>query len=219
MRIAVIEDHEMFREIIVKLCCQLGHNVVASVGSCTAGMAAIAEKRPDIAIVDLSLPDGDGFQVIIESSTQSRETRFLVVSCHCSPIVVDRVQKLNVSGFVDKNSSSLGSIEQALAVLEAGQRYFSQNVLDTMVAGLTDRRIVTRLLSQKELDVLSLIAHAFDDVEIGTNLGMSPKTAKTHRGRILKKLDITSTAKLVAFAIHHGFNMVSPSKERVGSPV
>lgn len=218
VRIVVVEDHLMFRDVIRKACeVRFGHEVIGETGSGVKAVEMILELKPDAVILDLSLPDMDGFNVVDRVSKSLPGLRILVVSSHCDDYTLFRVEKSGVHGFVDKNSNTVETLHEALVAVEAGRIYYSSAFQSAKKARRADPASFTKILSDRERAVLSLIGQGLSDSEIGHRLEVSHRTAQTHRSRILRKLDIKGTPKLIAFAIEHGFTRVQ--SKRGSNPV
>ena len=191
--------------------------MIGETASGKAGVELILRLAPDMVILDLSLPDMDGFNVADRVLTAKPSTRILVVSSHCDDYTLFRVEKSGVHGFLDKNSNTLETLGNALVAIDAGRIYFSETYLDAKLARRNDPRSFVKILSEWERAILSLIGQGLTDEELGQRLKLSPRTVQTHRSNILRKLDIKGTPKLIAFAIEHGFTQV-PTK-RGSTPV
>lgn len=212
VRIVIVEDHLMFRDVIRKICTtQFGHEVVGETDSGVKAVELILELSPDVVILDLSLPDMDGFNVVDRVFASMPSLRILVLSSHCDDYTLFRVEKSGVHGFIDKNSNTVETLQDALSAIAAGRIYFSAAFQSAKLARRTDPRSFTKVLSEWERAILSLIGQGLSDEEIGARLNLSHRTVQTHRSNILRKLDIKGTPKLIAFAIEHGFTQV-PSK-------
>lgn len=212
VRIVIVEDHLMFRDVIRKICTtQFGHTVVGETESGVRAVELILELKPDVVILDLSLPDMDGFNVVDRVFAAMPALRILVLSSHCDDYTLFRVEKSGVHGFIDKNSNTVETLQEALSAIAEGRIYFSAAFQAAKLARRTDPRSFTKVLSEWERAILSLIGQGLNDDEIGRRLDLSPRTVQTHRSNILRKLDIKGTPKLIAFAIEHGFTQV-PSK-------
>lgn len=202
----------MFRDVLRKACTtQFGHNVIGETDSGRKAVEMILELGPDMVILDLSLPDMDGFNVVDRVLTLKPATRILVVSSHCDDYTLFRVEKSGVHGFLDKNSNTLETLREAMEAIDAGRIYFSAAFQAAKLARRNDPRSFTKVLSEWERAILSLIGQGLSDEELGQRLKLSPRTVQTHRSNILRKLDIKGTPKLIAFAIEHGFTQV-PAK-------
>jgi len=214
VRIVVVEDHLMFRDLIRKSCrIPFGHEVVGETDSGVAAIEMILRLKPDIAILDLSLSDMDGFLVADRVLKSLRGLKVLVLSSHCDDYTMFCVEKSGVHGFIDKNTNTVETLQEALVALQAGRIYFSPAFKAAKLARRADPMSFTKILSDRERAVLSLIGHGMSDDEIGALLDVSNRTAQTHRSRILRKLEIKGTPKLIAFAVAHGFTRVHSERK------
>jgi DNA-binding NarL/FixJ family response regulator len=212
VKIIVVEDHLMFRDVIRKTCGANGHEVVGETDSGTKAVDLILRLKPDAIILDLSLPDMDGFNVVDRVIKNLPNLRILVVSSHCDDYTLFKVEKSKVHGFVDKNSNTVETLCEALVAIETGRIYFSKAFLAAKLARRHDPVSFTKVLSDRERAVLSLIGQGLTDEEIGERIDVSFRTVQTHRSRILRKLGIKSTPKLIAFAIENGFTRVQSKR-------
>lgn len=202
----------MFREVIRQICSrQFGHEIVGETDSGVAAVELILREKPDAVILDLSLPDMDGFNVVDKVLGAMPELRILVLSSHCDDYTLFRVEKSGVHGFLDKNSNTVDTLREALKTIGEGRAYFSAAFQQAKIARRNDPRSFTKVLSEWERAILSLIGQGLNDVEIGERLQLSPRTVQTHRSHLLQKLNLKGTPKLIAFAIEHGFTQV-PAK-------
>jgi two-component system response regulator NreC len=213
VKIIVVEDHLMFRDMIRKACtAKLGHEVIGETDSGVQAVDLILRLKPDAVILDLSLPDMDGFNVVDRVVKELPNLRILIVSSHCDDYTLFRVEKSRVHGFVDKNSNTVETLCEALVAVEEGRIYFSKTFKAAKLARRHNPISFTKVLSDRERAVLSLIGQGLNDEEIGERINVSFRTVQTHRSRILRKLDIKGTPKLIAFAIEHGFTRVQSKR-------
>lgn len=199
----------MVLDAVRKACQQeFGHEVVGEATRGDEAIALITRTQPDIVILDLSLPEMDGFAVAEEAMKAFPSLRILVLSSHCDDYTLFRVERAGVHGFVDKNANPLDEIGRALQALAEGKCYYSSFYHAARLARRADPNSFTKILSDRERVVLSLIGQGLNDDEIGQRLEITPRTSATHRSNILRKLNIGSSTKLIAFAHEHGFTAV-----------
>ena len=209
VKIVIVEDHLMMRDVIKKVCStEFGYSVVGETDSGVQAVELILKHRPDAVILDLSLPDMDGFNVADRVLKVIPSLRILMLSSHCDDYTLFRVEKSGVHGFIDKNSNTLDILRDALKAIAEGRIYFSQAFQAARMARRSDPRSFVKVLSDWERAILSLIGQGLSDEEIGERLNLSPRTVQTHRSNILRKLDLKGTPKLIAFAVEHGFTQV-----------
>jgi two-component system nitrate/nitrite response regulator NarL len=198
----------MFGDVVKKVCeKELGHEIVAEASDGIAAVAEIRAKHPDLVLLDLQLPHLDGFGVVEEVRQFAPETLFLAISSHCDAYTVFRTEQAGLHGFVDKNTSTVESLKQAIQSISEGRYYFS----DSFRAVRSDRHYDTnsfdKLLTERERVILTLIAEPQSDDEIALRFAISANTAKKHRFNILRKLGLQTTHELVRYAREHGFNL------------
>ncbi|MGH7946502.1 MAG: response regulator transcription factor [Opitutaceae bacterium] len=150
----------------------------------------------------------------------SGEAKFLVVSANCDRYVVDRLERLKFHGFVDKTSNSIGELKRAVELLRTGRIYLSAAFQAAKLAKLKDQKCFTKVLSDREQAVFSLVGCGCTDDEIGARLSMSPKTAKTHRNNLLRRFNLPSTPKLMALAVSQGLTrfVAALASDRTADP-
>ena len=201
----------MFREAIAKACeREFGHTVVAAADSGVQAIMAVLKAQPDVLILDLSLPDMDGFALIDRLRASGCHTKILVLSAYSDDYTVFRVEQANVHGFVDKRQNAIAVLKEALDAIAAGGTYFSPTYESARRARHADPESFDKILSETEQRILCHIGEGLTDDEIGRKVGISPRTVQTHRHNILRKLKISGTPKLIAFAMRHGFTTQNP---------
>ncbi len=213
VKLVIVEDHLLFREVLRKLCVkEFGFKVVGEAGTGRAAVEAIRAHRPDIVLLDLNLPDGDGFDVIDQIQPENPEVRFLVLSSYCSDYALHRVEKSAAHGFVDKNTQSVHMLREALRAVSKGHSYFSPGFLEAKLERHRDPKSYIKILSDREREMLIYMGQSMSDQEIANKLGLSRKTVETHRSVILRKLGIPNTSKLIRFALEMGLAPAPPGR-------
>lgn len=207
MTIVIADEYLIFREFIRTLCTRdLGFKVVGETASGAGAIELTLDLKPDVTLLDLELGDGvDGFTVADRVSRTLPSARFLALARHLNAFTLTRVPRSPLHGLIDKKSATITLLREALSAVAQGRSFFSEAFRTARRKRQSDPHWFPKLLSETELQILSLIGGGMSDHEIGAYLGISPKTAQTHRSRILTKLSIRCSAKLVAFAISHGF--------------
>lgn len=210
MKVVIVEDHLMFREVLRKVCAEdLKLQVVAEVGDGLEAVAAVERMQPDLVLLDLHLPNLDGFGVIEEIRKSSPNVKVLVLSSHCDEYTVFCSERARVQGFVDKNTNSVESLKVAITLVASGRVWFSQAFQQIKATRRRDPKSFDKLLTDRERDVLALIGTPLTDEEISQRLAISSETVEKHRFNILKKLELRSTTELARYAKDHGFTLRS----------
>lgn len=206
MKIVIVEDHLMFREVVRRVCVlEKGYEVVGESGTGAAGIELTLRLQPDLVILDVGLPDMDGFNVAQRVRAARSKARILILSCRLDDYAVVSADRAAVDGFLDKTTEAVSAIRLALEAVEVGGTYFSAEFQRFRRARKLDPYAFEKILTNAEQSVLRLIGEGLDDREIGECMRISPSTAQTHRSRILKKLSVDCTPKLMAFARKAGF--------------
>jgi two-component system response regulator NreC len=170
----------------------------------------VRDLKPDLVLLDLHLPNLDGFGVAEAIHEHSPETRILVLSSHCDEYTVFRAERAGVQGFVDKNTNSVAALKDAIASVIQGKVSFSEQFNKVKSARLRDPESFDKILTKRERAVLSLVGEPLADDEIGRRLGIATETVEKHRFNLLKKLGLATTIELVRYARDHGFTLSAP---------
>lgn len=208
-RIVIAEDHTILREGLKALLSQdSGLEIVGEAQDGLEAIRVISELKPDLALMDLSMPKMSGIDAIREIRRECPDIRILVLTVHKNEEYVIASLKAGANGYLLKESTHRELLQAVTHVLE-GKPYLSPGISDTIISGyLAGRRdeVLTPLdmLSQREKEVLKLVAEGHKNKEIAEFLFISVKTVEKHRDNIMKKLDLHSTWALTTFAIEHG---------------
>jgi DNA-binding NarL/FixJ family response regulator len=171
--------------------------VVGEAADGIEAIALVAELRPDVVVMDLSLPGMHGTE-IIKRIRSSSDAKIVVLSMHSSPAVVERAREAGCHGYVVKGAD-VSELARAIRDALAGQPYYSPELVDAAtVATPIDR------LSGREREILQLIAEGNTNKSIAHRLGISVHTVNAHRVSLMSKLDLHDAQGLTRFAIRHG---------------
>jgi DNA-binding NarL/FixJ family response regulator len=213
MRIVIVEDHVMFREVLRKVCEKdLRHEVVGEAGDGDEAVRMVAETKPHLVLLDLHLPNLDGFGVLeaIRRLELEPPVRILVLSSHCDEYTVYRAERAHVQGFVDKNTNTVAALKEAITEVVNGRLCFSEPFQRIKAARLRDPQSFDKLLGDRERQVLALVGEPWNDKEIAERLGISVETVEKHRFNLLRKLGLSTTAELIRYARERGFTLSAP---------
>lgn len=207
--ILLVDDHAMFRAGIRALLeSEVRMNVVGEAASGEEGVDQVRSLRPDVVVMDLSMPGGNGLDATRRIAALGYETRILVLTVHAEEEYLVPVVEAGASGYLTKVSADRDLIE-AIKVVARGEVYLPPKATrlllqkykssgdDPATSGLHD-------LSSREQEVLALTAEGFSSREIGEKLFISPKTVDTYRSRIMEKLKLNHRSELVRFALKVG---------------
>jgi two-component system, NarL family, response regulator NreC len=207
IRVLIVDDHELFR---VGLRSRLANeNDIAPVGEAGSAEQAVVKARvlqPDLVLLDLLMPRKNGYDAIRDLMRVSPESKVLVVSSQAGPGPVRQAISSGASGYVPKQASD-AELVSAIRCVASGRRYVDPDlgarlVVDDDVPGVEP-------LSDRERDVMHLLALGYTNQEVGEKLFISVRTVDTHRAHIMGKLRLETRAELVLFALAHG--LIGPS--------
>jgi DNA-binding NarL/FixJ family response regulator len=208
MRITVFvaDDHAILRDgLVTLLAAQPDMEVVGTASNGRTAVAEVLRLAPRVAILDISMPELDGIEAARQILAASPNTHVMILSMHAGAQHVFHALEAGVRGYMLKESASREVIE-AVRVVQAGRRYLSPRVAEIVAQGVSDRSGVSPInsLSQREREILKLVADGHSSAEIGTMLHLSPKTVDTYRSRMMQKLHVTDLAGVIKLAIQHG---------------
>jgi DNA-binding NarL/FixJ family response regulator len=204
MRILLAEDHLMFRQGLKAV---LERENLEVVGEASDGHEAIRLARslhPDVAVLDLAMPSLNGLDAAREIIQSSPKTKTILLTMHTEDQYVIEALRVGVRGYVLKTQATPDLI-QAVQEVYRGTIYLSPGVSRALVeAYLSKTHLPSDPLTPRERQVLQLVAEGKTTKEVAVVLGVSVKTAESHRTRLMEKLDVHETASLVRYAIRTG---------------
>jgi len=200
--ILLVEDHQVVREGIRSLL--TGEPDFEVVGEAADGAQAVTmaeERNPQVVVMDISLRGMDGIEATKRVLKARPATHVIILTMHDDAATVDRALRAGARGYVLKGSG-IHSLVAAIRSVSRGEAFLSPDVSHYVLKGyLRQDDEEVDPLSERERQVLALIAEGFTGREIAEKLGLKPKTVENHRARIMEKLDIHTTAGLVRYAL------------------
>jgi DNA-binding NarL/FixJ family response regulator len=206
VRAVVAAGHPVVRSVIDIACREAGVTVLAKVETASAAIDACRSWRPDLLILDLELPDADGFRVLSDLDDVGRPEAVLVLSDHAEGDLVLRALRLGARGYVTK-AEGLRDLSGTIRRVLAGERVIAPGMeQDAVLAlGRFARRAregaeVAADLTSRERQVLELLSDGHTMRQIATRLGISPRTVETHVAKVYRKLGVRTRVQAVSRA-------------------
>ncbi|GAA4353174.1 response regulator transcription factor [Kangiella taiwanensis] len=206
IRVLLADDHTILRQGLVSILAKDDDCVV--VGEASNGIEAVEkafELEPQIAVIDISMPELNGMEVVKRIHQKLPDCRILVLTMHEEEEYVIHMVRAGASGYLLKDSASEELI-QAVKTLASGKSYFSQYAAQVLANQYTQPEKWSdpyKNLTKREREVFHLVVDGKTTKEIAKILDISVKTAENHRGKVLDKLNVANSAELVKYAAQH----------------
>lgn len=207
INLLIADDHTMFLQGIISLLEQEPNSTV--IDKAVNGIEAleiIKKEVVDFIILDISMPEMDGIELSKILKKQHPNVKILIVSTHSNVMIVSRLIRIGVNGYLLKNAAK-EELLKAINTIASGENYFAEELeekhlsnsskIEKQVSNLTE-------LSSREKEILVLIAHEYNTAEIAEKTFISLNTVNTHRRNLLSKLNAKNTAGLVKYAVENG---------------
>jgi DNA-binding NarL/FixJ family response regulator len=211
IRVLVVDDHDLFRAGLSSLLAmQPDIEVVAQASGGRMGVRLAEELRPDVVLMDLRMPDLEGYEATREILDRDSSARVLVLTVASDDSDVEAALEAGACGFMAKDTPVDG-VAVAVRAAAQGVAWLSPRAAEVVLGRVRQRAIepdsddgLEAQLSSRELDVLRLIARGMENAEIAETLGISPRTAKNHVSNILAKLGLPSRVQAAIYAVRRG---------------
>jgi DNA-binding NarL/FixJ family response regulator len=205
IRVLLADDHAIVRAGLKEILADTGDITVA--GEAINGqevMARIRGQDYDVAVLDMSMPGRSGIELIKQVKDEKPKLRILVLTMHSEEQYAVRALKAGASGYLTKDSAA-EQLVAAIRKIAAGGAYVSPETAERLALGASPRAEAAphTLLSDREFQVLQLIAGGQSVGEIARRLALSVKTVSTHKTRILQKMGLANQAQLIRYALEH----------------
>jgi two-component system response regulator NreC len=207
LNILLADDHALLRLGLRKILEERPEwQVIAEAGDGRTAVRQTLELTPDVVVLDIGMPLLNGIEVTRQIIRRLPSIGVLILSMHADEAYITQALRAGARGYLLKDSAGTELI-RAVSAVAAGKSFFSPAVakvmLDDYVQRLADKGIEDRfeLLSEREREILQLVAEGHSSKSVAELLSISPATVETHRAHILQKLDVHSTAELVLYAV------------------
>ena len=206
MRVLLADDHGIVRRGLRSLLEETGHSVVAEAADGLEAVRLCEEHRPDLLIVDIGMPKLSGIEVATRAQKLDRPPVVIILSMHADESYIIRALAAGARAYLLKDATD-EDLVPAIRAVAAGRPFFSPAVTAVLVEdyvrtlqkrGLTDSY---HLLTDREKEVLHLLAEGRSNKEVATLLDLGLSTVETHRGNLMQKLNLHNTAEIVLYAV------------------
>lgn len=204
IRVLLVDDHKLIRVGLRQLL--EAEPDIEIVGEAGEGEEAIEKARtlaPDVAVLDINMPGMNGVEATRRLSRLEPAPRILIVSVHAQDPVPIRLMEAGAGGYLTKEAAA-DEIVSAVKQVHAGRRYLSADIARKMALGRLRGATPLAQLSDREMEVLLLVANGIGIQEIAERLHVSPKTVATYRYRLFDKLGVVNDVELARYALRHG---------------
>ncbi len=215
IRIVLADDHDVMRHGLCQALQQeKDMEIVGQAGDGRTAIRMAGQLRPDVMLMDIGMPDLNGIEATREIHRETPGVKVIALSMHSTPGPITEMFRAGASGYLPKNCD-FAELVRAIRIVVDGQTYVSPSISKMFVNGLVhppERAESTAfsLLTQREREVLQLLAEGRTTKEIARQLHISPKTVEMHRLRLMNKLGIDHIATLTKYAIQEGLTSAEP---------
>ncbi len=211
IKILIADDHKIVLDGLTSILGDIdGFDVVGSVENGKEAVDFVATKeKPDVLLMDIDMPVMNGINAAREIKKNFEGVRILTLSMHNEKGMIQTLMDAGADGYILKNSSK-EELEKGIRTVYAGQTFFSTNVTmsllnqSTEITKQADLPQEVQKLTERELEILKLVAEGYSNKEIGERLFISHRTVDTHRTNLMKKMDVHNVAGLIRIAIKSG---------------
>ena len=202
--VLLVDDHAVVRAGYRTLLQDSAVEVVGEAADAKAACAQYVALRPDVVVMDLSLPGAGGFEAIRRILARNPEARILVFSIHEDVAFVEQALRAGAKGYITKNSAAEILVE-AVCEVARGQMYLDRRLAQVLALRQTHGQMgVLSSLSVREFEIFCLLAEGLPPAEVARQLSLSQKTVANYGTQIKRKLNVHSTGELVHLAIRNG---------------
>ena len=212
LRVVIADDHSVVRQGIRGVLEEINElDVIGEVGDGVGALSMVSDLSPDVVVLDVNMPAMSGLEVTMALREEGSPVRVLILSMHDDPEYVLQAVRAGADGYVLKDVSP-AELRDAVIAVHEGRDHFTARVTQQLSVGLRreieEEQLRTRLgsLTQREREVLLLVAQGMTNREAGGKLEISPRTVETHRERVMDKLRIRTVAGLTRFVVEHSLD-------------
>jgi DNA-binding NarL/FixJ family response regulator len=213
-KILIVDDHQMIRDLIgFMLEGKEEYVIVGKVSSRSEAEQIISKQKVDVCILDLSLQEDDGLEVLRMASKDHPEIKFLILSMHANPANIQQAIKMGAKGFLPKDASG-EELMRGIEDVSRGKKYYSPKITETLIGDWTPESpkggYIDKInhLTRREKEILHAVVDGKSNHDIADLYGISKRTAENHRSRILKKTGARSFMELARVVMENRMDLV-----------
>lgn len=214
LRVFLVDDHPSVRDGVRSFLVSHSLSVVGEASDAEEALRKVKRLRPDVVVLDITLPTLDGGELARRLRRLVPKTRLLAFSIHSSVEYVVRMARCGVHGYVMKHKPTVQLLD-AINHVCGGGLFFPSDMADAIL--VPESRLpparTSGVLTARELEVLTLLSEGLANKQVARRLGISVRTAETHRERLSHKLNILTVAGLTRYAIQHGLTTLAQPAE------
>lgn len=205
LKILIVDDHNLIVEAWMSILKTVnGFEVTGSASTEKEAIEKAINEKPDVVLMDINLKQGSGFDATEQICNKMAKTRVIGLSIHDDMALVKKIFSKGALGYLTKNSSKDELIE-AIKTVYKGEKYICTEIKDKYFKNMMSGEDNQKELTEREIEIVKLIANGLTSKEIGVELNVSNRTIDTHRHNILKKLDLPNSAQLSIWAKNKGY--------------
>ncbi|PIU42434.1 MAG: DNA-binding response regulator [Candidatus Omnitrophica bacterium CG07_land_8_20_14_0_80_42_15] len=211
IEVMLVDDHTIVRQGIKSVISQEPDiKVVAEASDGREAIELAKQKSPDVIVMDISLPFLNGLDASRQILKQNKSIKILILSMHENRVFIEKALSYGIRGYVLKESA-VTDIVKAIREVNSGRYFLDSKISTFVIQDYADKKKAVQLrststLTDREREILQLIAEGLSNKEIAQKLKISLKTALVHRNNIMQKLDIHNQAQLIRFALKEGIS-------------
>ena len=215
IKVVIADDHAIVRHGLIRLIQNEDDmDVVAQAEDGIAVVQAVREYRPDVVVMDISMPQLNGIEAARQIINEMPNVKVIALSMHSSKRFIMEMFRAGACGYLLKDCAS-DELVEAIRIVSQGKTYVSPSISDIVVENyvLENNQFedsAFSVLTQREREVLQLLSEGKTTKQIARSLFISPKTVEAHRLRVMGKLNIDSVARLTKYAIQEGLTLPEP---------
>jgi two-component system invasion response regulator UvrY len=206
IKVLLVDDHQLIRSCFTDV---LGKDpelaIVAEAGNGEEAIRLVRSHRPDVVLMDVSMPGIGGLEATRRISQSFPDTRIIALTMCGDDPFPSRLLEAGATGYITKGSN-IEEVIDAIKSVNGGTEYITQEIAQKLAITYINKKVKSPLdtLTPREMQVLLMVAQGFSNAEISRRLCLSPKTTCTHRYHLYEKLGVSNDVELTRFAIRHG---------------